>query len=740
MNENKVDLKNILDKIDHKELILPDFQREYVWSKDEDKIIDFIASILAQLPIGSIITFKNAYNSFANKEIGFNKPISFGANQGDVYFLLDGQQRITTLDLVFSDRIFQKIKDDPINHSKNYLVQKTNINKRFFIKLPKYNSDVWTNDFFGLERLDFPFDPKHVEFCSNQISDLIITKQFTINEIDSTNDEWYSPKSSNYPKYKLIDIYKENAASECLIPLSLIIDNQSILNEIITEIASKRRNILSYIYDIQNIDNIKNYIKENNDLYPIDLSSDDETIYKEFNAILTNLQNNWAKSMYNYLCYCVEAININEFNIDDKNTSRAINMYEALNKGGAKLTTYDLIIARAGTQSSYGTKSFAERNKELLSDYCNMELFDVLCNLTCSSAKDWNSNDYFHTITKTNEIVPSVVSQYLNLLCFVSNKADNDKKIPRVHLEKIPNDYCKAKKQLDMTSEMIVNYSDIVLESLIDTFMVLQFLCGIPSIKQVDYNLILFPLSYAMYLYKSESIDISLKSLAKFICGLYRYLIFTGCYVSDQSTEVMKHVELVHNWLLCDEVPSKFSRNSIRNTLKDVLNIPKYNDFDVLTLKPDLICKKAVRNSLLHYQLSLNAPDILMQASNSVYLNGYSYLDLEIHHVVPLASAKTIKESTKQLRKEQIILNSPLNLAFISKKANRDISSLDVKRYSNDICDEFLSRNCFDLSIKNFLFDRNRPEEFAPLLKKRYDELKAKITDNICDCFYLITT
>lgn len=97
MADSSVKLEDLLEDIDKNRLVLPDFQRDYVWIKEDDKIEDFIASVLSQLPIGSIITFKDNFNSFANKEIGFNKSIEYNDNFGKVEFLLDGQQRITLL-------------------------------------------------------------------------------------------------------------------------------------------------------------------------------------------------------------------------------------------------------------------------------------------------------------------------------------------------------------------------------------------------------------------------------------------------------------------------------------------------------------------------------------------------------------------------------------------------------------------------------------------------------------------
>ena len=52
--ENKTDFNELVRKIDSKEILLPDFQRDFVW-KDEEQQKSITASVLAKMPIGSIL-------------------------------------------------------------------------------------------------------------------------------------------------------------------------------------------------------------------------------------------------------------------------------------------------------------------------------------------------------------------------------------------------------------------------------------------------------------------------------------------------------------------------------------------------------------------------------------------------------------------------------------------------------------------------------------------------------------
>lgn len=92
-------LKNMFEAIDDRRLVLPDFQRGYVWKKSDQKAL--AASLLLELPIGSFLILEGKENDFATKELGF---ATREANpKSECMFLLDGQQRLTSLKIIFCD-------------------------------------------------------------------------------------------------------------------------------------------------------------------------------------------------------------------------------------------------------------------------------------------------------------------------------------------------------------------------------------------------------------------------------------------------------------------------------------------------------------------------------------------------------------------------------------------------------------------------------------------------------------
>jgi len=99
-----------LDGIRKRDIVLPEFQREYVWTKDQAK--QLMVSLIREYPVGSLLLWKTD-NPPELKNID-NLPEKLGS----ISVLLDGQQRLTTLHMLMTDSIpsyyrSEDIKNDP---------------------------------------------------------------------------------------------------------------------------------------------------------------------------------------------------------------------------------------------------------------------------------------------------------------------------------------------------------------------------------------------------------------------------------------------------------------------------------------------------------------------------------------------------------------------------------------------------------------------------------------------------
>ena len=111
----------------------------------------------------------------------------------------------------------------------------------------------------------------------------------------------------------------------------------------------------------------------------------------------------------------------------------------------------------------------------------------------------------------------------------------------------------------------------------------------------------------------------------------------------------------------------------------------------------------------------------------------YLYTDsLEIHHLLPLGSDPDLKvgESTKKLRKDKYNpYNSPLNMLFVTKTSNGEISDWSYARYIQDdrIRKVLNTVGCIsglssDVSIEDFLSARY--DLFESAISERLGKLR----------------
>lgn len=86
-------LKSLLSEVDSLTMVLPDFQRDFVW--DPAATQDLIVSIANDYPAGSILRVRDTKQSFAPREFQGAKKLD--NEHKHTFLVLDGQQRLTSL-------------------------------------------------------------------------------------------------------------------------------------------------------------------------------------------------------------------------------------------------------------------------------------------------------------------------------------------------------------------------------------------------------------------------------------------------------------------------------------------------------------------------------------------------------------------------------------------------------------------------------------------------------------------
>lgn len=128
-------VQRLVSHIEHRELVLPEFQREFTWDRDQAKLL--LDSLMKDYPTGSLLLWKTG-NPPALK----NMPEFEPGSRVDV--LLDGQQRLTVLYLFLKNEVppyYSSIesKRDP----RNLYYNLETLELKYYKKLEMDNDSRW---------------------------------------------------------------------------------------------------------------------------------------------------------------------------------------------------------------------------------------------------------------------------------------------------------------------------------------------------------------------------------------------------------------------------------------------------------------------------------------------------------------------------------------------------------------------------------------------------------------------
>ena len=203
-------LSEIKEKVLREEWVLPSFQREFVWN-EEKKIIEFIESVFNEWPIGSIILWvPNPYDEDIIKKRKLQTK-SEGKPQYLQEYIIDGQQRITTLLRILNGESFI------FKGKEKKLCYDFESDEFHFYKI---NENLPRNVLFILDIMN----QKHSETRSKLNLDVIKAKNIIFTKLDK--GKWYSEE-------KIFKIWEENGIS--------IEDNRNDFKELLDWLVGKRR-------------------------------------------------------------------------------------------------------------------------------------------------------------------------------------------------------------------------------------------------------------------------------------------------------------------------------------------------------------------------------------------------------------------------------------------------------------------------------------------------------------------
>lgn len=138
-NPEKID--KIIGRINAGDIKIPAFQRAYVWKQSQ--ILDLLDSIVKNYPIGSILLWSTSDKLKHTRNIaGYSIPEN--PEEYPVNYVLDGQQRVSSIYASFSDKTMQDPQSASYNPNLDLFEIYYSFSKRSF--LPKIEVDLTLND------------------------------------------------------------------------------------------------------------------------------------------------------------------------------------------------------------------------------------------------------------------------------------------------------------------------------------------------------------------------------------------------------------------------------------------------------------------------------------------------------------------------------------------------------------------------------------------------------------------
>jgi hypothetical protein len=710
-------LSSIIDKITNKEILLPDFQRNFVW-REEEKQSRLIASVLAKMPVGSILLLNSNSADYAYKMVGCKqrKTSSELGIQGEILALLDGQQRMTVLTNAFSNVVFE------MAGSAANLVNQNALKRRFFLRIPKYQCDEETvEDFFGAKVLELPWkdaEKDEPDFLADEIYEAIKIIPF-----NATGTDCYNPFLEHQPaKSELINFC--STGKEYLIPLFLLTgNNDAWLTQILKRISENIQIDIVSEFDQLQIEERLPFVQNvlTKDIQELAEHPDRISERTEFESELKKQGDIWAASLKTYLVSCLNNIQLNQIIVDNRKRARAINIYENLNKGGVPLGTFELVMAKFASVSDENYHDKIVNNIKQARTYSEMIYSTALKN-NVDIKNDINSESYSATVglkcvdLENDDMVSAYIDAYLDVISLYSHCPDYD-------LDKLNVSLLKRDKILAVTPEALKDNCDAVVEALDLALFFFQMRCGIRNIKEMNYGLLLVVVAYLLLnpQYKNNPM------VYDYLDAWYWCVMFSGYFNSDQTEKAIVCIK---------KLISLFNNQDtawIKGLEQQIFKANYFTEKEFLLLNKDdetgIMPKDFLRDTICQFFMVNTYKGIF---DNTVLISPFTKATLEKHHVIPLGSLvnpnEKIRKAEEPLRKKRdYFLNSPVNFIYITDNENNAISDDKISDYTQRIMN-YGAKSLLGL-IGNF--DTSSEASCKQILASRYDDIVGKVQNHI---------
>ena len=704
------------------DLVLPDFQREFVWKIEQQKAL--AATFLTRIPLTSLLLLEGKRKDFGYKRLCVKNKEVNDALPGDnkCTFLLDGQQRLSTLKNIFSD-VYSNCNGDWESVFDNI---DNKLKYRWFLNLKpnkRFDDNGEYSDVFGIEKLSTPKSLDKLE--PGDIIDYIECRKIIKGDVKGRDKlKWWHPAfvySDNIdtPQYEC----KKRSADEYMIPLYKFYNDENAdeknrfkATSTISKIAKDR------------VEKLKAEINEEKRTVDEIFVGELRSVYKADSAEAWDaLESNWTNAM-NKMILDTVGQNIYFIELDTAEIGRAVTIFENMNASGTRLSVFDLVVARAAAGNKMHESLTARIIKRLNEKIAIPESLTPNIKGSINIAEDMK-------LIKDNEINANFKNAFISMLA-AKKKIDSLPKDNKQYF-KISSDDLKQNKILQITSEEIFSNVDNVVDALKKAYMFLQYRCGLISIKNLSYRLMIIPIA-CIFLDDNKWNDNVV--IDRIECWYWSSL-FSGAFSANQNNRSAEDVKKLFDFVGNSNI------NIFDERIDKIFGQKGYSDLSTFLGESEDSWNEAMHQGVLAYILSRNPLDFQKHTSihlraweasrkTAVSYNNVSYIiDLQDHHLIPLCQDKMIRysDSERYLRQnKKFILNSPLNRTYITAEANNRISKDKIDSYMKDI-NGYSASEHFIPSSDSLVKKKNEDDDkyYRRVLTNRFKLLSNEMKDEL---------
>lgn len=647
IEHGKLDLQTACSDAEAGTLLLPNFQRGFVWKADMQA--NLVASVLLDIPSGALLLIRGEQDNFNCRSIGSRNPFVVKERSFPCRFLLDGQQRLTTLRQVYGD---------PFAESWNDVWDASPPTLRFrWVCRVKPHSEDSGDDLFGFNALEFSALPPEPELLvSGALVPLPIRKTKDL-------DRWFHPaflKDAGTEERRLqISL---QAAHEGLVPLWGILDEpndaRSVAALTLRRIAESRLEELLASYADGNMpDDLIEALKTEARAGGVQANEQDMV-----HRALTERTNQWRTRVLDTLTrsrrYMFSTIDLHRDEL-----AKAVVVFESINRGGQPLKVFDLISAKYASLDVQ-VKPLADQVIDHL---------EAAANSVPSALRpraDWSAREGI----LIND--GSLTAPFTNAFLQVLSCSDHVRRNSSEGLSSLSVSQIKKEMFLRLTPNQIAEGWRPAAEAVRDAWMFLQLRCGVAGESSLRNKMLLLPLAFV-----HNQIATSKRNRVFFNKIEYWYWasVLTNAYSANQNERAIHDSRDLLLW-----ITSKGSDNPFKSRGDKALDVEQYSDKETLLREGEEFVGADVDTYLLQFVTAQGARDPLTAEPLLVWKQ-----EIQDHHLIPLGSATSVGQSSSEIRRGNSelarLLNSPLNRAYILADSNLQISDKPLHQYLQDI-------------------------------------------------------